>query len=267
MALGCALAIVIAVLIAPIRPAKATGFPVIDLSAIAESITQFLEEGKRWAETATQYGKELDYFKSTLSKYQSILDDINTAAMSLQGISGVLKPVDEKKYMVAERCRTALSLGDLASSLIGSLPSLNLDGTEDLDMNAIKKQQVNICIAMQQTRNKRYNASLKFVSESLPKMQEAMNDLRERRNGSSDPGAQADDSTDASMLGSQLEQQMRDYQANMAAYDGYLASLQNNQVALAEIALKGPGTSVLGTMVRTTALMEALGVDAGDIVP
>lgn len=225
----------------------ASGIPVIDIpNTIQATLNQINTYSARLQDMA-EYGETLMRWKRTLEQYQQQLIQIQGVVMGFglpQGQSITKVPAN---YMVAERCGGGFNLSNLTKVF-----QVNPTGN-------IIEQQKRICASIQQMENAKFNYTVDFFNEYMPKVQAKLDELESRRNSSNDQGNVAAADNDSLRVGNSSEANFQTWQANIQAYDSYIAGMENNQRLLAKAAMKGK-QSVLGTLIKTTALKGALEV-------
>lgn len=229
------------------RGVEAAGIPVIDIPhTIQSTLNQINTYSARFQDMA-EYGETLMRWKRTLEQYQQQLIQIQGVVMSFGLPQG--QPIKKvpANYMVAERCGGGFNMNNLAKVF-----QLNPSG------NIIEQQQ-QLCASIQQMENAKLNYTVDFFIEYMPKLQSELKQLESRRNSSNDQGNVAAADNDALRVGNTADANFQTWQANMQAYDSYIASMHNNQRILAKAAMKGK-QGILGTLIKTTALKGALEV-------
>jgi hypothetical protein len=242
--------------------------PVTDGASIAENIAQYAAEAKQWVADNAQYAKDfakqeeqfqqqITQYQSTLSKFSSILDGVKFLVP--EGVPLTSVGAD---YLVEESCPTTTA--GVVSSLIGMLPSLNLSGEANIDF---RKKQHEICTAMQQTRNKKFNASLEFLNKTMPDIEALHAQMEARHNETKESGQAFANIDDGNLAQQKVDDAVKRYELRVNGYDQYLATLQQSQVTLAQIALKGRRATAMRSMVSNAALMEGLDVSPDEVLP
>lgn len=238
LALAAAVTLVLG-LSAPVHRAEA-GFPVIDGTNLSTNIFN-------WVEDIYEYATEAGRWTSELSRIQRQLVQLQAMVTNIMPANGQkLVPVD-LNYMVKERC----GAGSIAGNL-GSMITLNPEGD-------IRTQQKQICAAIQQMQNRKYNDTLAFMDTTMKEMERAMKELKNRRNSTNDEGNVTASTNDNVNMSNEIQLSMDTFNSRMNAYDQYIAALTNRQQQLASLALRGK-KDVLGQIVKTATLQGALSV-------
>lgn len=219
--------------------------PVTDAAHISSTLTSWFGE---WGKTAAQWGKEGAQWKQTWDHYLQQLVMMKGLTMSMGLEKGVnLEPVDENTYMVAERCGSGFSLGSLTKMI-----SFNSSGN-------IYEQQKQICGNIQRVQNMKYNLTVKFMKDNVPKMEDMLKEIENERNANNNQGTVEGTTSKSAQMNNSLALNFQNYQSQVATYDAYVETLEGTQRTLAQGALKGK-QGMLGTFVKTAALKTALEV-------
>jgi hypothetical protein len=225
----------------------ATGMPVVDIANIIQAtLNQINTYSARYQDVA-EYSEQLMRWKRTLEQYQNQLIQIQGVVMAFGLPEG--KPVTRvpDNYMVVERCGGGFSLSSLTQVF-----QINPTGN-------IIEQQKQLCANIQRMQNTKFNYTVDFFTQYAPKLQDELKQSETRRNSSNTQGNVAAADNDALRIGNTADANFQTWQANIQAYDSYIASMENNQRILAKAAMKGK-ESLLGTMIKTGALKGALEV-------
>lgn len=224
---------------------SATGIPVVDGGHIITTTTSWIGQ---WGKEGAQWVKEGQQWKQTWDHYMQQLIAMKGLVMSMGMDKGLnLEPVDENTYMVAERCGSGFSLGSLTKAF-----SLNGAGN-------IYEQQKQICSNIQRVQNIKYNLTVKFMKENVPKMENMLTQIAKERNVNDNQGTVEGTTSKSIQMSNNLDVNFQNYQTQIASYDAYVASLESLQRVLAQGALKGQ-QGMLGSFVKTAALKTALEV-------
>ncbi|MFC5578378.1 hypothetical protein ACFPOA_10190 [Lysobacter niabensis] len=227
--------------------ANATGIPVVDIPHTIQSTLNQINTYSQRFQDAYEYGENAARWTSTLSHYRQQLVRINGIVMGFGLPRGQVVSRVDANYLVAERCGLGLGFGSPSQVF-------RPDGSGN-----IVEQQKRICANIQRMQNAKYNYTIEFFQEYMPKLEGELDRLGSQRNSSNDEGNVAASDNDALRIGNEAEAKFQAWQANIQAYDSYVAAMEGNQRLLARMAMKGR-ESALGAMVRTTALKDALEV-------
>ena len=224
---------------------QASGIPVVDvantLQAMLNQINTYTAVGQDMAE----YGEQLMRWKRTLEQYQQQLIQIQGVVMAFGLPPGQPLTKVPDNYMVAERCGGGFNLSNLTQVF-----QINPTGN-------IIDQQKQLCANIQRMQNTKFNYTVDFFTQYAPKLQNELEAAGARRNSSNTQGNVAAADNDALRIGNTADANFQTWQANVQAYDSYIASMENNQRILAKAAMKGK-ESLLGTMIKTATLKGAL---------
>lgn len=226
----------------------ATGIPVIDIANTLQSTLNQVNTYSQRFQDMAEYGETLMRWQRTLEQYRQQLIQIQGVVTSFGLPQG--QPITKvpSNYMVAERCGG------------GSFNLHNLTKVFQVNPTGnIIEQQKQICANIQQIENAKFNYTVDFFNDYIPELQSELKQLESRRNSSNDQGNVAAADNDSLRVGNSADANFQAWQANIQAYDSYIAAMQNNQKLLARAAMKGK-ESLLGTLIKTTVLKGALEV-------
>jgi len=235
------------VLMAAASALSAAG-PVVEVGPnLAQSILNQINTYSARFQDVKEYGEQAMRWKQTIEKYQQQLIKMKGLVMSMGLSQGVkLEMVDERTYMVAERCG-----GFSAQSLT---KVFNFNGSGD-----IYQQQKDICASIQQAKNIKYNLTVEFMTQGIPEMERVMNQMVIDRNTDNSEGTVAGSNSQSLTMFNNLTLNASNWESQMKTYDGYIESMEGVQKTLARSALKGK-QGLFGSFVKTAALKGALEV-------
>lgn len=203
------------------------------LQAMAKDSAEYTTQAQRWYETYQHYQQQLVAMGGIVKSFAL------PAGRQMTEVA--------PDYMVQERCGGSFSLSGALAAI-----SPRRDGD-------YISQQRDICSAMQRVQNIKYNDTIAFLRDTVPKMQADLKRVQEMRSQNNNNGTVDGSAEASSELVAGFSAQMQDWSARMQAYDGFVSSLQESQRQLARMALKGE-TNPIGTLVKTGALNAALKV-------
>lgn len=230
--------------------ASAAGIPVIDVSNLSQNIMNQINTYSARFQDVAEYGQNATRWMSTLNHYRQQLIQIQGIMSNVGLPQGQSITKVDADYLVAERCNG----GQGGFSFASLTQQFHLDSAGDLI-----QQQRQICANIQRMQNAKFNYTIDFFKDYAPKLQDELTRLGGQRNASNDQGNIAASDNDALRVSNDVDIKFQTWQANLQAYDSYIASMQENQRVLAKVALKGK-EGLLGTLVKTTALEAALEV-------
>lgn len=205
------------------------------LQGIAKDTVEYAEQASRWYQT--------------YSHYQQQLVRMGGVVRSFSLPAGQAMETVDSDYRVEERCG-----GGGAGGLGGALQGKVLERSGDY-----VAQQRDICRQLQRIHNLKYNDTVRFLKETLPRMQAAVKQVEQQRAADNSNGT-VDGTSNASLkLLTDFGAQMQEWNARMQGYDALVVTLQESQRTLARLALKGHESTV-GAAVRTGVLQGALRV-------
>lgn len=213
-------------------------------SALNHFLTQlntWIQQGQDYSE----YAQQAQRWYQTYQHYQQQLVRVQGLFMG-QGLS-LERPLAEvpDDWNVQSKCGAGFSLANLVSGLTPG---------EDV----IKKQR-EICGRIQLAQNRKFNATVRFMREIAPKLDQKLDEIRRRRNSSNDEGNIAAVAVDAQNFNNWMNAEFQSWDMQIRMYDSYIATLRETQKTLAEVALKGDKSRSIGRPVGTNALQGALG--------
>lgn len=206
---------------------------ITQLRGIAKDSSEYQQQYQRWMQTYAHYQQQL-------IKMQGLMKSFQLPA------GRPMKEVDPD-HLVAERCGGGFSL---AGALTTLAPARQGDYIA---------QQRSICAEMQRIRNRKFNETVRFTRDTVPRMQRDANRAQEVRQSSTTQGDNEAAAQMAVQTMSQVGSDMAAWGARMDGYDQLLGILQDTQKQLAQMALDG-NKDPIGTLVKTGALQGALKV-------
>jgi hypothetical protein len=212
-------------------------------SALNHMLTQintWTQQGQDYAE----YAQEAQRWYQTYQHYQQQLVRAQGLFMG-QGLS-LERPLSEvaDDWNVKSKCGGNFSVANLVSAITPG---------EDI----IEKQR-EICARIQVAQNRKFNATVRFMREVTPKLDQKLSEIRQRRNSSNDEGNMTAVAVDAQNFNNWMNAEFQGWEMRVKMYDNYILTLQETQRTLAEVALKGDKSRAIGNPVKTNALQGAL---------
>lgn len=210
-----------------------------------------LEAYSQRFQDATQYAKELQHFQSQIEHYRQQL----VTASSLTGQQGLQMTVGFEErpldYGMLESCPSpdgAAGVPRLAQIFERTVPDMQGD---------ITKQQHETCQKIVLATNARFNEQVRMLKNIKKRDGELRNIEQHRARVGTSQGELSAVDYDMSQFLSRATMDMQYSQSALVAYDGLIASLNDDQVRLAKVALSGKPTT-LGTITQGAALKGAL---------
>lgn len=240
---------------APAERAEATGFPVVDVSAILQSAEQFVERSQNWIETKAQYASVLKHYADQVAFWQQQLVKIKGLQYDLFKLDQQYVEIDEY-YGVPERCPGASKgiLGTATDLLKSALPaSLSFDGS-------INDQQTAICAKLVMADNKKYNFTVKYF-EQLTKDTNSLVELQTLRLSAVDqsPGNMEALAGDTARYEANISTAKSTWEAQLRQQDAEIDLLKKQQGILTRRAINGQPT-IIGELVGAAVLKGAFTV-------
>jgi hypothetical protein len=210
-----------------------------------------LEAYSQRFQDATQYAKEIQHFQSQIEHYRQQL----VTAGSLAGQASLQMTMDFEErpldYGILESCPSpdgASVVPQLAQLFQRTVP--NLQGN-------ITMQQHGICQGIVLAQNARFNEQVRMLKNIRKRDGELKGIEQQRARVGTSQGELSAVDFDMSQFLSRATMDMQYSQSAMVAYDGLIASLNDDQQRLAKVALGGKPTA-LGRITQGAALKGAL---------
>lgn len=219
------------------RPAQA--IVCANCSTWVADLIEYGQKLVRWADDAAKWQQQIQGMQNQIAQIQNMF-------LSLGIQPGPQMNEVPQNYMVAERC------GGITMSSLTQV--LNVNGSGD-----IYQQQKQVCASIQAMQNTKYNETVRFLRDSSTQMQQDFTRLQQQYARATNLGNNTKASQDADAVMTKQKMRFDDWETRMKAYDAYIATMQNQQRLLAQIALKGSRTNqALGQIGRTVILEQAL---------
>lgn len=206
-----------------------------------ESHKQDLKELQQWKRQIDHYTQQLTTLANFMDQPMLMSDDFKE------------RPADYNMAMECPGSSGGLNLSSLWSSF-------TLDPEGD-----IGAQQLELCQRIVLAKNARYNEQVRMLKRIRDNSSQLQRLAGARSSVGGSQGALAANDNDVSRFMARAENDMQYTQTALLAYDGYIASLKENQSLLATKALsgksnEGPFSSLMGSIVQGAALKGALEV-------
>lgn len=196
-------------------------------------------------QASNEYAQQAQRWYQTYQHYQQQLVRVQGLFMG-QGLSLERPLVEvEDDWNVQSKCGAGFSLSNLASRLTSG--------------SDIVQKQREICGRIQVAQNRKFNATVRFMREIAPQLDRKLAEIRSRRNSSNDEGNIAAVAVDAQNFNNWMSAEFQSWDMQVKMYDNYIATLQETQKTLAEVALKGDKSRTPGSPVATDVIRGALG--------
>lgn len=199
---------------------------------------------------AAQYVKDNAYWLKLLQQYRDALVQVQGIVNSFSLAPGARLERVDARYLVAETC------GRDRPDLVDVLGRLVFDSNGDW-----KAQQNAICVSIRMMRNRKYNDTVDFIKDTVPRISGSLEAITRLRNSSRLLGNITAVDSDSLRTANDLAASTQEWQARMQAYDAYIEVMEANQKALAQQALRGRAHPLAGDLARTALLRAALAVD------
>ena len=196
---------------------------------------------------AAQYGKDVSHYLKEIEHYRQQL----TTMMNFMDNSMLMQDKFEERaddYGMKASCPGTPDIFN--PSTLWKQPSLDLEG----DINA---QQLEICQKIVLAQNARYNEQVRMLKRIRENDLELKRLALARAAVGSSQGGLASNSNDIQRFSARASMDLQYSQTVMLSYDGYVASLQQDQQRLAIQALNGKNR-VFGTVAQGVTLKAAL---------
>ncbi|GAA0909105.1 hypothetical protein GCM10009552_19330 [Rothia nasimurium] len=215
-----------------------------DPLSMGKSIEEFLEQAKRWGETAKHYTDQVAFWQNNLIKLQSLQYDLLRTQQQFQKV--------DDNFGVAEKCPGAsLMQGDITSALTSVLGKLSGD---------YKSQQDMVCVLIARTYNQRYNNTVDYLQQ-VSTQTGFLSQLAQMRLTSvgDSPGKLQALQDDTARFNVNVQQARDSWKTTDEQLTAQITALEDKQKTLSRIVLKG-APSPLGTVVNAGILKAALEV-------
>lgn len=214
-------------------------------SLIQQILNQLNTYTQRYQDNA-EYGAEAQRWIQRAQHMQQQL--VRAQGLFAQSSVALDQPVSEvgDDWNVAEKCGASFSMASLAGQFV-------LRQGDDF----VAKQR-EVCARIQVARNRKFNATVRFLKRVSPQLESQLQQIERRRNASNDQGNVMAVSVDAQNFDNWMAAQFQNWDMQTRMYDGYIASMEDAQRTLAEIALKGDRSKPFGSPVKTVILQGAL---------
>lgn len=232
------------------EPARA-GWPVIDYTAIANSLQNYYDQYGRWIETAQHYQSVIQHYADQATFWQTQLNKLQHLNFTLFTLKHQFTEVAED-FGVDVECPGRVANGGLAGVLDTALDKLIPDMNGD-----VLQQQQNICAMIVQAKNLKYNDTvryLNYVAQKGTEMATAQSTLISKIGESN--GNTANFTAQLTEFGQTLDTARAQWESNQKQADAQIDMLLTMQANLSRRAMAG-SPSVLGTVVNTVALKAA----------
>ena len=210
-----------------------------------------LEAYSQRFQDASQYAKEIQHFQNQIEHYRQQL----VTASSLAGQQGLQMTMDFEErpleYGISETCPSP----DGASG-VPRLAQLFTRTAPDLQGN-ITMQQHETCQKIVLAQNARFNEQVRMLKNINKRDGELRRIEQHRARVGTSQGELSAVDYDMSQFLARATMDMQYSQSAMVAYEGLIASLNDDQQRLARVALAGKPTT-LGTITQGAALKSAL---------
>lgn len=206
---------------------------------MAQSWGEFLEQARRWQRTIQEY-------QDALTTLTSVMD--NPTGM-LAGFTNDMTKVPND-YGDNLNCRKPPGSGDLSLSTLFSilLPDANKN---------IASQQYSLCLQANHLRNMKYNEMVDMVAEAK-KCSNDVNELIARAKASQTEGNWRAAMLNGQVLIGRSQAQMEYMKARLDAYDTMIAKTEQTSNSLAEKAMNGGDSSLIGSIAGTAVSAATL---------
>jgi hypothetical protein len=216
---------------------------------IVKDPTNFVENLWNRVETAGARVAAAAEYAKTAQRWNELRVKAMAQINSFGLPSGATLTIVPDNYLVPETCGTGggLSVGTVFEKFV-------FKPTGDW-----KAQQEQICVNIRTMQNRKYNESVRFIGETLPVMQDALDAITTVRQASALLGNISAVDSDSLRTANDIAVKTQEFESRMAAYDAYIQVMEANQMVVAKTALKGdPTTGMIRDLVKTAALKTAL---------
>lgn len=221
----------------------------IDKTHIKTQIAEFGKEAARWGEQGRQWYKEYQQFVKQYDSFLSKIDSMQSMfGLPQQGFE--MKTVDENTFDVEERCGSQYGSG--VTGVLGQLTQINMQ-------HDIYQQRWLLCARLQVALNKRYNDAVKYLQETMPKMQEELDGAGQQFLGS---GKTAGDmnayAAKLNKVNGDIARATEGFEARMQAYDAYASATERSQATLTRASMRGGNAGLIRKITSTAVMYKQL---------
>lgn len=236
---------------APFGSANAVVFHDV-IHTIQNIFTQLWTESKDAAQYSWDKAEQARHLAQMVKEYEAQLSGIVNfmdASMSMDADFKERSSADIAK-IAASRCPGSKGMPTLSELWQSFIP----DPFKD-----IEEQQLKLCQRIVLAESERYNEQVRMLKRIVDnsKQLERLARQREAMGSGANPGELSSNSNDIERFTARASMDMQYAQTVMTAYDGYIASLQTSQQALAMQAMRGE-RKPWGTVVQGAVLKSAL---------
>jgi hypothetical protein len=191
------------------------------------------------AKQIQEYKAQLDELQAHTKQYTDLLTKIQGLGSELTLLTtGMNTPLAERAptFGIKEKCPTP---GGGIPSLGSLMTAIKLNKNASLE--EIKKDQQEICVQIAYMQNLRYNESIKVINQMRERAKALKDKIDASRSAAvgQDPSKIDINTNDLARLNADSETSLNYSNALVQSYDGYIASLKENQAMLLEVAMKG----------------------------
>lgn len=222
---------------------------VVDPAHIKTQIAEFGKEAARWGEQGRQWYKEYQQFMQQYTSFLSTIDSMQSAfGLPQKGFE--MEVVDENKFDVEERCGPEYGSG--VTGVLGQLTQINMQ-------RDIYQQRWLLCARLQVALNKRYNDAVRYLQETMPKMQQELDKAGQQFLGS---GKTAGDmnayAAKLNKVNGDIARSTEDFEARMQAYDAYAKATERSQGTLTRASMRGGNAGLIRKITSTAVMYKQL---------
>jgi len=244
---------------------RAVGLLLVVISPLSEAqvlVTDNISIGKdtaEYGETANRYIRQIEEYKNQLDRYTSTLSQLKSMTSLLNEIN---LPTGQKLEKVDESSGVA-SACNIKGGLSGLFSVANLGKALGVGENSGLEEQKTICAMRVTMQNRKYNESVDFMNETMPKIQDTMKKLMGTISGMGEtPGAQDQHQTDTPAIDADTQKKIEEFRSRQQQYDSLISALNERQKLLAQQLMRGGSKTlageVVGVVVQSAALEAAL---------
>lgn len=205
------------------------------------TLTQQIQDYTAYGEQAMRWKATWDHYYQQVARFMSVVRN----PMLSNKVSFNEVPLD---YGVAEKCGggAALSVTSIATAFM-----------PDLEGDVIKNQQ-RLCGQIQMLENQKYNATVRYMKEVAPVLQQDLIKIQSQRAANNEQGTLQAINEASARLAAKQNESWQELRAQVESCDQLIAGLSSMQKSLARQALKGKAEPVIGALVKTATLEAAL---------
>jgi hypothetical protein len=231
------------------EPAKA-GLPVIDYTAIINSLKNYYDQYGRWIQTTQHYAETVQHYAQTAAFWQTQFNKLQHLNFTLFALKHTFTEVDSD-FGADVECPGRVASSGVAGVLDKALSTLIPDMNGD-----VVQQQQNICVLIVEAKNDKYNDTVRYLNFIQTKGAELAKTQGLADATKGEMGSIAGLTSQIGEFGQTLESARTNWETNQKQIDAQIDMLLTMQANLSRRAMKG-SPNIIGTVVNAAAMKAA----------